>query len=283
MRALVLGVTGQDGSYLVEQLAADGYEVWGMARRPNATASVPLVYGDLLDQDSLEAALLTVRPDEIYNLAAVTSPGGAWGSPQPPLLAEVTGVGVVRLLEATLKCAPYARVVHASSSAVYDPHRYGLYGVAKAFAHEAVIGYRGRLHCSNAVLFSHTSPRQDGRFLAPRICQAIAKGEPLTLGDVDSRRDWGSARDYCEALQLIAQADPGEWMVATGRWHSVRDLVDAALTEAGKRWEDVVSIDPQLPRIPHEVARQGGSVRELGWVPRTSFADMVAEMVRAAA
>ncbi len=189
----------------------------------------------------------------------------------------------MRLLEATLKCAPYARVVHASSSAVYDPHRYGLYGVAKVFAHDAVIGYRTRLHCSNAVLFSHTSPRQDSRFLAPRICRAVARGEPLTLGDVESRRDWGSARDYCEALQLIAQADPGDWMVASGERHSVRDLVEAALAEAGRRWEDVVKIDPQLPRVPHEVSRQRPSARELGWVPRTSFADMVAEMVRAAA
>jgi len=139
MRALILGVLGQDGSYLAEQLAAEGHVVWGMSRR-RAKTTVPTVTGDLMDQDSLERAIAQVRPDVVFNLAAVTSPGGGWGAPQPPLLADVTGVGVLRLLDAMLKCAPDARLVHASSSAIYDHPRYGVYGAAKRFAHDAVVG-----------------------------------------------------------------------------------------------------------------------------------------------
>ena len=280
MRALVLGARGQDGSYLTEQLQADGVDVWGMTRRPR-DAGPRMLVGDLLDQPSLEAALRACRPDAVFNLAAVTAPGGNWGTPQPPLLAEVTGMGVVRLLEAMLAATPNARLVHASSSAVGDPHRYGLYGAAKRFAHDAVVGYRARLHCSNAIFYSHTSPRADPRFLAPRICRAVARAEQLTLGDVDSRRDWGAAPDYCEALRYIHGAEPGDWMVSTGEQHTVRDMLDAALAEAGRDWEDVVTIDPQLPRVPHEQPGGWRSVRELGWAPRTGFAEMVAEMVRA--
>jgi len=281
VRALVLGALGQDGQYLTEQLRADGVDVWGMTRRVREAGPRMLV-GDLLDQPSLEAALRACRPNAVFNLAAVTAPGGNWGTPQPPLLAEVTGMGVVRLLEAMLAVVPDARLVHASSSAVREPRRYGLYGAAKVFAHDAVVGYRNRLHCSNAVFYSHTSPRQDPRFLAPRICRSVARGEPLILGDVDSRRDWGSASDYCEALRYIHDAEPGDWMVATGEQHTVRALVIAALAEAGKSWEGAVTINPLLPRVPHEQPGTWRSVRELGWTPKTSFTDMVGEMVRAA-
>ena len=285
MRALVTGVTGQDGSYLVEQLLEVGHEVFGLARRPNADSPARLVAGDLLDQDSLERALAQARPDVVFNLAAVTAPGGAWGTPQPPLLAEVTGVGVVRLLEAMCRRSPDARLVHASSSAIYDPHRYGLYGAAKQFAHAAVVGYRTRLHASNAVLFSHTSPRQDPRFLARRICSGIARGGKLTLGDVDARRDWGYAPDYMRALPLIAaHPDPGDWVIATGLTRSVRDLTETALTLAGRTWDELVTVDHTLPRIPHEVypdAAEGrlATTRALGWKPETSFEDMVAALL----
>ena len=293
MRALILGVTGQDGSYLAEQLLAAGHEVFGMVRRFNLEPSpVRLVAGDLLDQDSIERALTRVRPDEVYNLAAVTSPGGTWGTPQPPLLADTTGLGVIRLMDAMLKCAPEARLVHASSSAIYDPHRYGLYGVAKLFAHQAVIGYRGVLQCSNAVLFSHTSPRQDPRFLARRITSTVARiaaGSPehLVLGDVESRRDWGYAPDYVQALPLIARHGPGDYVIATGRTHSVRELTQAALQAAGLDWDRVVQIDPAAPRIPDEIHPDSQDGRlatshALGWKPQTSFTDMIDQMVRAA-
>jgi GDPmannose 4,6-dehydratase len=285
-------VTGQDGSYLAEQLLADGHGVFGMVRRNNATSSARLVSGDLLDQESLETALRTTKPDVVYNLAAVTSPGGRWGTPQPPLLAEVSGVGVVRLLDAMVREAPNARLVHASSSAVFEPNRYGLYGSAKVLAHDALVGYRGVLHCSNAVLFSHTSPRQDPRFLARRICSTIARiaagsGERLVLGDVRSRRDWGYAPDYMRALQRIGEQDePGDWIVCTRTQHSVRDLTEAALRAVGLSWFDAVDVDPAAPKILDEIAPSriawdgNGFAQDLDWSPETGLEEMIELMTR---
>lgn len=288
MRVLILGLSGQDGSYLAEQMLAGGHDVFGVVRRPRpGPTGAHLLTADLLDQDSLERALRQSRPDVIYNLAAVTAPGGAWGTTQPPLLAAVTGLGVVRLLEAMLKVAPDARLVHASSSAIYDPHRYGLYGIAKQFAHQAVLGYRDRLHCSNAVLYSHTSPRQDPRFLARRITTAAARiaagyDERIHLTDPDSRRDWGDARDVAGALARIATTEPSDIDVATGTTHIVRDLVDVALRAAGIAWNDAVTIEPGPP-APTEVPADLTAVRRLGWAPRYTFADTITSMVRAEA
>lgn len=287
MKALITGVTGQDGSYLAEQLLADGVEVFGVVRRPTPTVpGVVRVSADLLDQASLEAVLRFVRPDEIYHLAAVTAPGGAWGATQPPLLADVTALGAVRLLDAVTAVCPDAAVVHASSSAVHDPHRYGLYGISKRFAHDAVVGYRGRLRCSNAVLYSHTSPRQDGRFLAPTIVRrlaGIARGEPgrLVLTDILGRRDWGYAPDFTRALPLIARAEPGDYAVATARKRSVRDFVEAALTELELDWDGVVDV-AQGPVAPAEARPDIEPLRSLGWRPATPFAAMVRLMVEAA-
>jgi GDPmannose 4,6-dehydratase len=277
VKALILGVLGQDGSYLAEQLLADGHEVHGVVRRSNVVSPVPLVWADLLDQDSLERVLLEVEPDVVFNLAAVTSPGGAWGNPQPPLLADVTGLGVLRLLDAMVSSAPDARLVHASSSSIYDLARYGVYGAAKAFAHEAVVGYRDTLHCSNAVLFSHTSPRQDPRFLARRICTTLASGERLNLTDVESRRDWGHARDYMKAFRAIADLPPGDYQIRTGETHSVRELVDVALDTACRGW-DVVTTDPTV-KVPDEIVGDHPIVP--GWKPDTAFEDMVRELVHA--
>lgn len=293
MRALILGVSGQDGSYLAEQLLDDGVDVVGMVRR---TIPDPLKFqlllGDLLDQESLERVLARACPDVVYNVAAVTAPGGAWGTPQPPMLADVTGLGVLRLLDAMVKVSPDARLVHASSSAIYEPHRYGLYGISKQFAHNAIAGYRGRLHCSNAVLFSHTSPRQDPRFLARRITSTVARiasgsRERLVLGDVESRRDWGYAPDYMRALPLIAQrSSPGDWVIASGRSHSVRDLTEAALAHVGLDWDQAVTVDPNAERIPSEIypgAQEGrlATLHTLGWKAETELADMVQVMVDA--
>jgi len=290
MRALILGVTGQDGSYLAEQLIAEGCEVFGMVRRFNARSPAQQVIGDITDRPSLDRVLRVCKPNVVYNCAAVTSPGGAWGTTNPPNLAEATGLGVVKLLDAMCQHAPNARLVHASSSAVYDPHRYGLYGIAKQFAHEAVAGYRERLWCANAILFSHTSPRQDKRFLAPRICSTIAriaKGskELLTLGDIYSRRDWGYAPDHMRAMRLVAEhPSPGDWTIATGVTHSVRDVALAAVTAAGLDWDDVVRVDPEAPRIPNEVHPDSqedrlAAMRALGWKPETGLVGMVEEMV----
>lgn len=280
MRALILGVRGQDGSYLAEHLEAEGHEVYGVSRRPADGGR--LLVGDLLDQDSIERVLRVARPDVVYNLAAVTSPGGAWGTVQPPLLAETTALGVVRILDAMHKVSPAARLVHASSSAVYDPHRYGLYGLAKRFAHDAVIGYRGRVHASNAVLYSHTSPRQDRRFLAPTLCARIARGERVELTDILGRRDWGWAPDYVRALPLIAAEEwPADYDVATGRPRTVRDLVEAALAVTGRTWDEAVEVN-QGPVAPVERPADPGPLRSLGWRPATSFAEMVRLMVEAA-
>lgn len=283
MKALIIGAAGQDGSYLTGQLQADGVEVFGMVRRPSAALAIPTVVGDLLDQDSLETALASVKPDVVYNLAAVTAPGMGWGMPQPPLLAETTGLGVVKLLEAMARRTPDARLVHASSSAIYDQARYGLYGIAKVFAHQAVQGYRNRLHCSNAILFSHTSPRQDKRFLAPRIfatLRRIGEGSPerLQLGDVESRRTWGYAADYMRALPpMAARETPGDWVVSTERSHSVRELVEAGLKHAGLLWDDTVVVDPGAPRVPHEVLDQDArwaATKTLGWRAETGLDDL---------
>jgi GDPmannose 4,6-dehydratase len=264
---------------------AEGHQVTGIVRRASATAPCRLLVGDLLDQASVDAALSAVRPHMVFNVAAVTSPGGGWGAPNPPLLAEVTGLGVVTLLEATLRHAPDATLVHASSSAVYDPPRYGLYGAAKRFAHDAVVGYRSRLRCSNAVLFSHTSPRQDCRFLARRICSTIARaaagsGGRLKLTDVDSCRDWGHAPDYCEAMRAIALAEPGDYVVATGEPRPVRDMVEEALRLAGLDWDDVVDgerapVPDELPPPPEGLA----ATRALGWAPTPTFAGLVRDNV----
>lgn len=285
MRALILGICGQDGYYLAEQLLNAGHQVFGVVRRPKAwPLGAKLLRGDLLDQRSLERALFETEPDEVYNLAAVTSPGGAWGRPNPPDLVEVTATGVVHLLNAVAAAAPDARVVHASSSAIYDPHRYGLYGIAKKFAHEAVIGYRLHgLHVSNAVLYSHTSPRQDPRFLAPTICRklrAIRDGstEKLVLTDTLGRRDWGSAGDYAQALPLIARHNtPGDYDVATGRTWSVGDFADVALRALGLSWRQAVDVIQGIP-APAEHPADPGPLRELGWKPATSFEAMVREM-----
>ena len=286
MRALILGCTGQDGYYLAEHLLAAGVEVSGVVRRPKAwPLGIRLVPGDLLDQSSLEAALRTVRPDVVYNLAAITSPGGAWGARQPPLLADVTGVGVVRLLSAVARTARDARVVHASSSAIYDPHRYGLYGIAKRLAHDAVVGYRRKLHASNAVLYSHTSPRQDPRFLAPTIASRVARwpaGGRLVLTDVLGRRDWGYAPDFVRALPLIAAQDrPGDYDVATGRVRTVRDFAEAALAARGLAWDEVIEVD-QGPVAPVERPADIGPLKALGWRPEVRFGEMVRLMVEAA-
>jgi GDPmannose 4,6-dehydratase len=284
VKALITGVTGQTGSYLAEQLLAAGHEVFGVVRsaRP-APDGVIRIAADLLDQASLEAVLRLVRPDVVYNLAAVTAPGGAWGTPQPPLLADVTALGPLRLLDAIVKVCPDARVVHASSSAVFDPHRYGLYGVAKKFAHDVVVGYRDRLRVSNAVLYSHTSPRQDPRFLAPTIAATVARagrGEPvrLTLTDVKGERDWGWAPDVARALPYIAAAEPGDYTVARGETHAVWELVEAALDVYGLDWDAVVDVR-QGPVAPAETPADTGPLRALGWEPETSFRDMVRAMV----
>ena len=277
MRILITGVSGQDGSYLAEHHTSRGHDVFGMVRSParpgwaRHLAGVRIVAGDLLDQASLERILTDVAPDEVYNLAAVTAPGGGWADPTPPLLADITGLGVLHLCEAIRLRAPGAVLVHASSSAIYEPHRYGLYGAAKRFAHDTVSGYRqAGFRFSNAVLYSHTSPRQNPQFVARRITTAvrnIAAGHTsqLVLGNVDNLRDWGYAPDYMRAMAALARAEtPTDLVVATGIRHSVRDFTNAALAAAGLDWGVVrVAGGPTWDEPPAPAER----ILTSGWIP----------------
>jgi GDPmannose 4,6-dehydratase len=291
VRALIVGAAGQDGSYLAEHLIASGHEVFGLTHRSradtgNQVVGVEYLTGDLRAAASLRWVLLEVRPDEIYDLAGVTSPGGAWGSANPVGLVDVNVNGLVHLLDVAADVVPQARIVHASSSAIYDPHRYGLYGVSKRAAHDIAIGYRrGRgLHVSNAVLYSHTSPRQDPRFLAPTICRKLRDirdggTEKLVLTDTLGRRDWGRAADYVQALPLIAHHDtPGDYDVATGRPRSVGEFTDVALAALGLSWRQAVDVVQGIP-APAERSADTAPLRELGWKPATTFEEMVREMV----
>jgi GDPmannose 4,6-dehydratase len=290
MRILITGVLGQDGSYLAEQLIADGHEVYGMTRRFNVFSPAKLVMGDMLDQSSLEQVLDSTQPDVVYNLAAITSPGGAWGAEDPPLLAEVTGVGVVNLMEAMTRVVGGARLVHASSSAIYHPHRYGLYGIAKKFAHDAVAGYRTGfgLHASNAVMYSHTSIRQDKRFLARTIVDTFAArgngstGKKLVITDLNGLRDWGYAPDFMRALPLIANMKtPGDIDVATGMLVSVGAFIDCALEVVGLTWEQAVEVQ-QMTTAPREHPADIAPLLRMGWKPEVTFREMVQKMMREA-
>jgi GDPmannose 4,6-dehydratase len=284
VRALITGVCGQDGSYLAKHLLSLGYDVTGVVRAAprRVISGVRYVHADLLDERSLMVALYQVDPHEVYNLAAVTAPGGRWGTTQPAMLAEVTAVGVVRLLDACLHAAPNAKIVHASSSAIHDPHRYGLYGIAKRFAHDAAVGYRDRLHVSNAVLYSHTSPRQDPRFVAPTIARTLrdfpTTGRPFVLTELGAPRDWGWAPDFVKALPLIARAEPGDFDVATGELHTIADLVQCTLDALGLEWDTAVRVEPGTVAPPERPADLTATAA-LGWKHETPFAQMAREMV----
>jgi GDPmannose 4,6-dehydratase len=315
VRTLILGVLGQDGSYLAQQLSAAGDTVVGMIHGRStwregwlrSTApGIELLRGDLLKPRTLAEVIRVAAPDEIYNLAAITSPGGAWGAPQPANLVDVTGLGVLRLLAAARVHAPDARIVQAGSAAAFDPNHpvqdedtpirpatvYGPYGAAKALAHMAVVGHRAGCgaHVSTAILFSHTSPRQDPRFLARRITTAVAgivagRQDELVLGDVDACRDWGAAADYMRALPLIARRDtPGDYVIATGTTHTVGDFAEAACAAAGVDPAKHIVIDPALVHR-HDIGVVRGDPsrarRDLGWTPTTTFGSMVRHMVRA--
>lgn len=310
MRALITGVTGQDGSYLAEQLAADGWEVAGLVRgqaspkRAWITGLVPslrLVEGDMLDQSSLQHALAAVRPDVVFSLAALTYVGMSWQ--QPAVMAEVTGLGVLRLLEAVRVVDPGIRVVHASSSEMFgnpdcDPQDEGTplrpvspYGVAKTFAHHCVLNARAShgLHASAVIMFNHESPRRGAEFVTRKVSLAaaqIAKGrlDKLTLGNLDPARDWGWAPDYMRALPMVAGLDvPDDFVLATGETHPVSELCATAFAAAGLDWTEHVISDEALFR-PSELWRLRGNpakaARVLGWRPLVRFHEVVRQLVR---
>jgi GDPmannose 4,6-dehydratase len=311
-RALITGISGQDGSYLAELLLDKGYEVHGMVRRSPSDRfdllgdirdRLTLHQGDLLDQRSLVDALRASNPDEIYNLAATSFVGSSWS--QPALTAEFTGVGVTRMLEAMHEICPQARFYQASSSEMYGKAREvpqteetpfyprSPYGAAKAYAHFITVNYRESydLFTTSGILFNHESPRRGLEFVTRKItwhAAAIKLGkiDKLALGSLDGERDWGYAKDYVEAMWLMLQQDtPSDYVIATNERHSVRECVEVAFDEAGiGDWEKYVELDQQFVR-PTEVVELVGDYSkaesELGWKPTTSFDELIRLMVRA--
>lgn len=310
-RALITGVTGQDGSYLAELLLAKGYEVYGMVRRgssPNLArvahleGRLHLLPGDLLDSQSLWEVVETARPDEVYNLAAQSFVGTSWR--QPVLTSECNALGVTRLLDAVRKLAPQARFYQASSSEMFGQaretpqrestpfHPRSPYGVAKAYGHWITVNYResyGLFACSG-ILFNHESPRRSVEFVTRKISDGVARiklglADELVLGNLEARRDWGFAGDYVEAMwRMLQQPEPDDYVIATGQAHAVQDFVATAFAHVGLDWQPYVRQDPQYMR-PAEIDLLVGdptkAYRTLGWRPTVGFAELVAMMVEA--
>ena len=309
--ALITGITGQDGSYLAELLLEKGYEVHGMVRRASTEKfdriehlreRLILHQGDLLDQRSLVDAIRASKPDEIYNLAAMSFVATSWI--QPTLTADFTGVGVTRMLEAMREAAPDARFYQASSSEMFGKVREipqtedtpfyprSPYGVAKAYGHFITVNYRESydLFASSGILFNHESERRGLEFVTRKItwhAAAIRHGrrQKLALGNLDAERDWGYAKDYVDAMWRMLQHDtPEDFVVATNQTNTVRECVQVAFDEAGLGdWEQYVEIDLQFVR-PAEVDQLIGSYdkaeRLLGWTPTTTFEELIRLMTR---
>ena len=311
-RALITGITGQDGSYLAELLLEKGYEVHGMVRRSSTETferieqirdKVTLHQGDLLDQRSMVDALRASKPDEIYNLAAMSFVAASWV--QPTLTAEFTGVGVTRMLEAMREVCPEARFYQASSSEMYGKvlevpqtettpfYPRSPYGVAKTYGHFITVNYRESydLFAAGGILFNHESPRRGLEFVTRKItwhAAAIKLGltDKLTLGNLDAERDWGYAKDYVEAMWLMLQQDTADdYVIATNQTNSVRECVEVAFDEAGLgSFEPYVELDQQFGRpaeVDQLIGDYGKAKRELGWTPTTSFDELIRLMVRA--
>ena len=309
--ALITGITGQDGSYLAELLLDKGYEVHGMVRRSSTERferiehlrdRITLHQADLLDQRSLVDAMRAANPSEIYNLAAMSFVAVSWI--QPTLTAEFTGVGVTRMLEAMREVCPEARFYQASSSEMFGKVRQvpqneatpfyprSPYGVAKAYGHFITVNYRESygLHATSGILFNHEGPRRGLEFVTRKItwhAAAIKLGlaDMLRLGNLEAERDWGYAKDYVEAMWLMLQRDdPQDYVIATGKAHSVRDCLEIAFDHAGIKIDEYVAIDDSLKRpaeVDHLVGDASKAKRELGWGPRTSFEQLIRLMVDA--
>jgi GDPmannose 4,6-dehydratase len=314
-RALLTGITGQDGAYLSEFLLAKGYEVTGITRRSSHKGledhrlqwlgiadKVKLVYGDLADLSSLLRIVSEAKPDEVYNLAAQSFVASSWD--QPLLTADITAVGVVRMLEALRIAAPQARFYQASSSEMYGKIREPMqseltpfyprspYAVAKLFGHWITINYRESfgLHASSGILFNHESPLRGVEFVTRKVTDAVAriklgKASELRLGNIDAKRDWGHARDYVRAMWLMLQQDGADdYVVATGRTTTIRDMCRVAFQHAGLDMDRHLVIDPAFFR-PAEVdvllGNPAKAKEKLGWSPQVSLEEMIVEMVEA--
>ena len=311
MRALVTGITGQDGSYLAELLLRQGYEVFGLVRRSSVKRleriesfidDITLVEGDLTDQSSLDSVMRDVQPDEVYNMAAQSFVPASWN--QAVLTADVTGLGVLRVLEAIRKHRPQAKFLQASSSEMFGKvretpqnektpfHPRSPYGVAKVFGHHITVNYResyGLFACST-LAFNHESPRRGTEFVTRKVTQQVARiqcglAKKLVMGNLDAKRDWGFAGEYVKGMWMILQqAEPEDFVLATGVTHSIRELLEIAFGAAGLNWQQYVEVDTKFLR-PAEVDQLCGDAtkarEKLGWQPRVSFEELVRMMVEA--
>jgi len=307
--ALITGITGQDGSYLAEFLLEKGYAVHGMVRRSSTTTleridhlldRIQLHAGDLLDQQSLMNLMEQIRPTEVYNLAAQSFVPTSWQ--QPIFTAEVTGLGVTRLLDAIRQVNPKIRFYQASSSEMFGKvhetpqcettpfHPRSPYGVAKVYGHYITMNYREsyELYACSGILFNHESPRRGLEFVTRKITHGVAKikagqSEELRLGNLAALRDWGYAGDYVRAMWLMLQQEAAEdFVIGTGEMHSVEEFVQIAFEHVGLNWRDYVIIDPRFYR-PAEVdlllADASHARKRLGWAPQMSFDQLVRTMV----
>lgn len=310
-KALITGITGQDGSYLAELLLSKGYEVYGLNRRtstPNQSRlsgiidQIHMVSGDLLDPYSLYQAILEVQPDEIYNLAAQSFVKASWE--QPMFTGESTALGVTRMLDAMRMAKPDAKFYQASSSEMFGKVQEipqvettpfwprSPYGVAKVYGHWITVNYRESydLFAVSGILFNHESPRRGLEFVTRKITNTVAKikygkADKIYLGNPDAKRDWGYAKDYVEMMHLMLQQDtPDDFVIATGETHLVSEFVEKAFAAAGiKDWEDkVVWNDPRYTRpaeVEHLIGNPAKAKKVLGWEPKTSFDELVRIMV----
>jgi GDPmannose 4,6-dehydratase len=310
-KALITGITGQDGSYLAELLLSKGYEVVGVVRRTShhsyeriehLLARIEVVAADLLDQHSLTVVLQDTQPDEVYNLAAQSYVPTSWS--QPVLTGEFTALGVTRILEAVRLVHPTARFYQASSSEMFGrvtetPQRETTsfyprspYGVAKVYGHWITVNYRESygLYAVSGILFNHESPRRGIEFVTRKVTDGVARiklglAQQIRLGNLDARRDWGFAGDYVDAMwRMLQQPSPQDYVIGTGQAHSVRELVEAAFGHVGLDWREHVVTDPKFMR-PAEVdlllADPSKARRELGWEPKVDFGQLIARMVDA--
>ena len=310
-RALITGITGQDGSYLAELLLDKGYEVYGLTRRLSANNfwriehlldRLTLLPGDLLDQLSLIRVLEKVKPHEVYNLAAMSFVPASWD--QPMLTGEFNSQGVTRVLEAVRVVDPAIRIYQASSSEMYGKVREvpqkettpfyprSPYGVSKVFAHYITVNYREsyNLFAVSGILFNHESPRRGLEFVTRKVTDGVAKiklglAKDLRLGNLDAHRDWGFAGDYVRAMWMMLQADePDDYVIATGESHSVQELVEIAFDHAGLDWKQYVALDPAFLRpaeVDHLIGDASKARDKFGWTPSVTFDGLVRMMVDA--
>jgi GDPmannose 4,6-dehydratase len=310
-RALITGITGQDGSYLADLLLSKGYAVHGMVRRSSSENferiahlhdRVPLHQGDLLDQYSLSSVLREVEPDEVYNLAAQSFVPTSWS--QPVLTGEFTALGVTKMLEAIRHTAPRTRFYQASSSEMFGKVREtpqteatpfyprSPYGVAKVYGHHITVNYRESfgLYAVSGILFNHESPRRGLEFVTRKVSYGVAGiklglQKKLAMGNLDAHRDWGYAGDYVEAMwRMMQQPEPDDYVIATNQSHTVRELCEIAFAHAGLDWQEHVVVDPKFVR-PAEVdlliGNPAKAKAKLGWEPTVSFRQLVQMMVDA--